>query len=180
MFLHLRHHAQNSLDGVDRDLLRKAVAAGLRNEDGRARSTIADVYKHAQLRGNRTSAPAILDAAAKPAPSGEMFADGIRIAGLEVLAAHHIAEGIPACTDYILNQNIWASQIRTPEILKILVSYGAHAKSAIPQLKQAAEMFDKGEENFPKHMSVQKAADVRKAITEIEAATDKPELRRIR
>lgn len=46
--------------------------------------------------------------------------------------------------------------------------------------KDGAEIFDKGEENFPKPMSVQKAADVRKAITEIEAATGKPELRRIR
>lgn len=109
-----------------------------------------------------------------------MFADGIRLAGLEVLAAHHVAEGIPACTYYLLNQNIWASQIRTPEILKIFVSYGAHAKSAIPQLKQGAEMFDKGEKGFPKHMTLQKAADVRKAIAEIEAATDQPERRRIR
>ena len=109
-----------------------------------------------------------------------MFADGIRIAGLELLAAHHVAEGIPACTDYLLNQNWWDSQVRTPEILKILVSYGAHAKSAIPELKQAAEMFDKDESGFPKHMSIQKAADVRKAISQIEAATDTPELRRIR
>jgi hypothetical protein len=171
---------RNSLDGVDRELLRKAVAAGLRNEDGRARSDIAEVYKLLSYAEIEPLLPAILDAASKPAPSGEMFADGIRIAGLQVLAAHHIAEGIPACTDYILNQNIWASQIRTPEILSILVSYGAHAKSAIPQLRQAAEIFDKGEGSFPKHMSVQKAADVRKAIAQIEAATDKTELRRIR
>jgi hypothetical protein len=37
----------------------------------------------------------ILDAVAKPAHSGEMFADGIRIAGLVVLAAHHIFESSP-------------------------------------------------------------------------------------
>ena len=171
---------KNSLEGVDRALLNKAVAAGLRNEDGRARSSIAGVYKMLSFEEIRPLLPAILDAAAKPAPSGEMFADGIRIAGLEVLAAHHVAEGIPACTFYLLNQNIWASQIRTPEILKVLVSYGAHAKSAIPELQQAAEMFDNGESGFPKHMTIQKAADVRKAIAQIEAATDKPELRRIR
>ncbi len=171
---------KSSLDGVDRALLNKAVAAGLRNQDGRARSNIAGVYKMLSYKEIEPLLPAILDAAAKPAPSGEMFADGIRIAGLEVLAAHHIAEGIPACTDYLLNQNIWASQIRTPEILKILVSYGAHAKSAIPQLKQAAEIFDKCEGNFPKHMSIQKAADVRKAIADIEASTEKTEVRRIR
>lgn len=174
------HMLSRSLDGVDRNQLRKAITSGLRNEDGRARSTITYIYKHLSPDEIQPLLPAFLEAAAKPAPSGEMFADGIRIAGLEVLAAHHVAEGIPAITDYILNQNIWASQIRTPELLKILVSYGAHAKSAIPRLKEAAELFDKGEGNFPKHMSVQKAADVRKAIAEIEAATDKPELRRIR
>jgi len=171
---------KNSLDGVDRKQLNKAVAAGLRNEDGRARSDIAGVYKMLSYKEIEPLLPAILDAVAKPAPSGEMFADGIRLAGLEVLAAHHVAEGIPACADYILNQNIWASQVRTPEILKILVSYGAHAKSAIPQLKQAAEAFDIGDGNFPKHMSIQKAADVRKAIAEIESSVDKPELQRIR
>ena len=87
---------------------------------------------------------------------------------------------IPACTFYLLNQNIWDSQVRTPEILNTLVSYGAHAKSAIPELKQAAEMFDKGEVGFPQHMTIQKAADVRKAITEIEAATEAPKLVRIK
>lgn len=170
---------KNSLEGVDRAKLAKAIAAGLRNEDGRARSSVAHMYKLLSFEEIQPLLPAILDAAAKPAPSGEMFADGIRVAGLEILAAHHIAEGIPAITDYILNQNKWASQIRTPELLKILVSYGANAKSAIPELRKAEEIFDKGEKNFPKHMSVGKAADVRKAIADIEAATETPKLIRI-
>lgn len=171
---------KNSLDGVDRELLRKAVAAGLRNEDGRARSDIANIYKMLSYGEIVPLLPAILDAAAKPAPSGEMFADGIRIAGLQILASHHIAEGIPAIIDYIRSQNKWASQERTPELLKILVSYGAHAKSVIPELKEIAETFDKGEKDFPKNLSIQKAGDVRKAIAQIEAATEKPDLRNIR
>lgn len=171
---------RNSLDGVDRALLGKAIAAGLRNEDGRARSSISGVYKKLSYGEIRPLLPAILDAAAKPAPSGEMFADEIRLAGLDVLAAHHIEEGMAACVDYLLDQNIWASQIRTPEILKILVTYGANAKPFIPRLMEAAEKFDKGEPGFPQHMTVQKAADVRKAIAEIEASTETPELRKIR
>jgi hypothetical protein len=169
-----------SLDGVDRKQLRNAITAGLLNEDGRARSTVSFIYKHLSADEIEPLLPAILEASSKPAPSGEMFADGIRVAGLEVLAAHHVAEGIPACTDYILNQNMWASQIRTPEILKILVSYGAHAKSAIPELRKAAEIFDKCEADFPKDMSVQKAADTRKAIADIESSTHNPKLRHIR
>ena len=34
-----------SLDGVDRDQLRKAVAAGLKNQDGRSRGTIGGIYQ---------------------------------------------------------------------------------------------------------------------------------------
>ena len=171
---------RNSLDGVDKDLLNKAVVAGLRNEDGRARSTVANVYKLLAYEGIGPLLPAIMDAVAKPAPSGEMFSDGVRIAGLQVLASHHVAEGIPACAEYIREQNKWASEKRTPEILKILLSYGANAKSAIPHLRETAAGFDKGEENFPKHLSVQKAAALREAIASIEASEEKAELRKLR
>ena len=171
---------RNSLDGVDRDLLRKAVAAGLQNEDGRARSTTAGIYKQLSFAEIEPLLPAILDAVVTPAPSGEMFSDGVRIAGLEVLAAHHIAEGIPACADYIREQNKWASEHRTPQILKILLSYGAHAKSVIPHLEETTALFDKGEENFPAHLSKQKAANLREAIASITAATESPKLRKLR
>lgn len=171
---------KNSLEGVDRKQLSKAVAASLRNEDGRARSTTAGIYKLLSYEEVEPLLPAIMDAVTKPAPSGEMFADGVRIAGLQVLAAHHIAEGIPACADYIRNQNKWASENRTPEVLKIFDSYGVHAKSAIPHLTETAAMFEKGEPNFPKPLSLRKAAAVREAIARINAATESPELRKIR
>ncbi len=179
-FFVFEHMLRGSLNGVERDQLSKAVLAGLRNEDGRARSTITHIYKNLSKEEIQPLLPAILEASAKPAPSGEMFSDGIRIAGLEILAANNVAEGIPACMDYILNQNIWASQVRTPELLKILVSYGVHAKSVIPQLKQAAEIFDKGEPGFPQSMTESKAAATRKAIADIEASTHNPELQTIR
>jgi hypothetical protein len=170
---------KKSLEGVDRDLLAKAVAAGLRNQDGRARGAIGGIYGQLSYEEIKPLLPAIHEAIMTPAPSGEMFADGVRIAGLEVLASNHIAEGIPACAEYIRGQNKWASEKRTPELLKILVSYGANAKSAIPELRKAAEIFDSGEKDFPKRLSADKAADVRKAVAEIEAASEKPELRRI-
>ena len=81
VFFHLRPMLANSLDGVDRDLLRKAVVAGLRNEDGRARSSITGIYKMLSFEEIEPLLPAILDAVAKPAPSGEMFADGFASLG---------------------------------------------------------------------------------------------------
>ena len=70
-------------------------------------------------------------------------------------------------------------QKRTPELTKILVSYGAHAKAIIPEVKSIADNFAAGEPDFPKNLSLQKAAAVRDAIREIEISTDHPELIRI-
>lgn len=171
---------KNTLDGVDRDKLHKAISAGLHNEDGRARSTVSAIYKKLSFEEIKPLLPAILDAVATPAPSGEMFADGVRVAGLEVLASHHITEGMAACADYIRTQNKWASQNRTPELLKILVQYGANAQSVLPHLRETTAMFDSGEKDFPKKLSEQKAAAMREAIAAIEASKDKPKLQSIR
>jgi hypothetical protein len=40
-------------------------------------------------------------------------------------------------------------------------------------------MFDKGEVNFPKSLSKEKAKTVREAIEKIEASKDRPKLRRL-
>jgi hypothetical protein len=171
---------KNSLEGVDKVALHKAILAGLRNEDGRARSTVSGIYKRLGYEEIKPLLPAILDAVVTPALSGEMFADGVRIAGLEVLASNHIAEGIPACADYIRAQNKWASEKRTPQILKILLSYGANAKSVVPHLEETAKIFDAGEKAFPKNLSVQKAAMIREAIAAINASTENPKLKSLR
>ena len=168
-----------SLAGVDRQQLFQAVRAGLKNDDGRARSDFGSVYRNLSTDEIKPLLPAILQAVVEPSPSGEMFADGIRVEGLRVLAAHHVEEGLRACVDYIRNQNPWASQKRTPELTKILVSYGAHAKAVIPELKNIADNFAAGEPDFPKNLSLQKAAAVRDAIRELETSTDHPELIRI-
>ena len=89
-------------------------------------------------------------------------------------------EGIKACVDYTRTQNPWASEKRTVELMKILQSYGARAKPAIPELKKIADTFAKGEVDFPKNLSLQKAAAVREAIGEIESSEENPELIRIR
>lgn len=165
-----------SLDGLDREALYTAVRAGLRNEDGRARGSIGSIYQNLSYEEIKPLLPAIQRAIIEPAPSGIMFADGIRIEGLRVLAKHHVRGGIDACVKYIRTQNPWASEKRTPELLNILLTYGAHAKSAIPELKQIADDFADGEENFPPKLSRDKAEAVRETITAITASDDYPEL----
>jgi len=114
-----------------------------------------------------------------PAPSGEMFADGVRLEGLQVLTAHHIEEGIQACVDYARTQNLWGSEKRIIVLMDILRTYGARAKPMIPQLQQMADTISKGEKQFPMNLSLQKAQVIRETILKIEASTDSAELIRI-
>jgi hypothetical protein len=170
---------KKNLEGVDRDKLRTAIARGLQNQDGHARSVVSRIYERLTFEEIEPLLPAILDAVVNPAPSGEMFADGVRLAGLKLLAAHHIEEGLIACADYVRSQNPWGSQKRIEEILPMLLEYGAHAQRVIPQLRDTAEYFEEREADFPKKLSLQKAAAVRETIARIEASTDRPVLKRI-
>jgi HEAT repeat protein len=169
-----------SLEGVDRPALYKAVRAGLKNEDGRARGSIGSVYRHLSLEEIKPLLPAIHEAIVQPAPSGEMFADEIRVEGLRLLSQQQVEEGITACVNYTRDQNPWASEHRTPELMKILVSYGTQAKSVIPELKKLADYFDKDEKDFPRELMLIKARSVRETIAAIQASTDSPELIRIK
>ena len=168
-----------SLEGVDRPALYMAVRAGLKNEDGRARGSIGSVYRHLSLEEIKPLLPAIHEAIVQPAPSGEMFADGIRVEGLRLLSQHHIEEGMNALVIYTRDQNPWESQIRTPELMKILLTYGTHAKVVIPELIKISHYFEKEEKDFPRALMRMKAKSVRDTITAIEASTDAPKLVRI-
>lgn len=168
-----------SLEGVDEELLYKAVRAGLKNQDGRARGSLGSVYRNLSSEKIKPLLPAIYQAIMEPAPSGEMFADSIRVEGLRLLAKHRVEEGITACVKYTREQNPWASQERTPELMKVLLTYGTHAKTVIPDLEKLAIYFEKDEKNFPRHLMLQKAKSVRETIQAIEASTETPDLSRI-
>ena len=168
-----------SLDGVDREALYKAVRAGRTNQDGRARGSLGSVYRNLSAEDIKPLLPAIYQAIIEPAPSGEMFADSIRVEGLRLLAKHRIEEGISACVKYTRDQNPWDSQERTPELMKVLLSYGTHAKSVIPELTKIGDYFEKDEKDFPKELMLMKAKCVRETIHAIEASTESPQLIRL-
>jgi HEAT repeats len=165
-----------SLDGVVPEALQRAVRAALQNQDGRARSSLASVYRNLSATEIAPLLPAIYQAVVEPAPSGEMFADGVRVEGLRVLAKGRIEEGIAACVRYAREQNPWASEKRTPEIMAILLGYGAHAKVVVPELRALADYFEKEEPDFPRELMKKKAQCVRETIALIEASTELPEL----
>jgi hypothetical protein len=169
-----------SLEGVDRQQLYQAVRAGLKNQDGRARGTLTSVYRNLSAAEIKPLLPVILQAVEEPAPSGEMFADEVRVEGLRVMASLHVEEGIKTCVDYMRNQNPWDSQERIHELVKVLVSYGADAQGMIPELERLAADFSRGEPDFPKELSLRKAAAVREAIAKIKASKERAELIRIK
>jgi hypothetical protein len=161
---------------ADRKALYNAVRMGLQNQDGRARSSISTLYESMSLEELKPLFPAIMEAVMKPAPSGEMFADQIRVEGIRVMAKHKIREGIPACVTYIREQNPWASEKRTEELMQILLTYGNQSKPFIPQLKKIADYFEKDEPDFPQHLMILKAKYVRDTIAAIEQSTESPRL----
>ena len=125
---------KGSLEGVDHEALLNAVRAGLNNEDGRARGTLTTVYKNLSYEGIEPLLPAIHRAVVEPAPSGIMFADGIRLSGLEILAQHKIKEAMPLCLE-VMELDRWGSKKRIPSCLQALQLYGGAAKELVPKLK---------------------------------------------
>jgi hypothetical protein len=124
-----------SLDGVDQRLLYAAVKAGLQNEDGRARGSIGSVYRNLSYEGVEPLLPAIYQAVIEPAPSGIMFADGIRLSGLEILAQHRIEEGLPVCIS-LIDTDRWGLGNRIKRCLEVIRQYGGAARTEIPRLRQ--------------------------------------------
>jgi hypothetical protein len=127
-----------SLDGVDRDLLLKAVRLGLRNEDGRARGDVGSIYQRLSYEEIRPLLPAIREAIIKPAPSGEMFSDGIRLKGCEILAKHRIRDGMEL-TLQLFDLDRWGKGPRLKRCFEILASYGPAAKPIVPKLREVEQ-----------------------------------------
>lgn len=161
------------IDRVDTDLLRKAITAGLQNQDGRARGAIGGVYDRLTYPEIKPLLPAIHEAIVKPAPSGIMFDSGIRLAGLELFAKHRIREGIPLCID-VMEIEKWGKQARIAKCLQILEKYGAAAKTELPRLRQL-------EKDLVAHSEAKGLANhittLRKIIAKLEQAGEPDELR---
>jgi hypothetical protein len=131
---------RGSLEGVDREDLYRAVRVGLANEDGRARGALGTVYRNLSYEEIEPLWPAIIEAVAKPAPSGIMFADGIRLSGLELLAKYHHKEGLDYFFD-VMGIDRWGQGSRVTRCLKILQSYGGAAKPLLPQLLEIEQQY---------------------------------------
>ena len=162
-----------SLDDVDRELLLPAVQAVLRNEDGRARGTVGSVYSQLSYKEIKPILPAVHQAIVEPAPSGVMFASGIRLRGLELLAKHRIREGLPLCVT-VMEPEKWGKKSRITRCLKILRSYGGAARSQLPALLELEQRLLQHRES---KMLAPVINDLRVTMAAIEAAPPETPLR---
>jgi len=167
---------KQSLEGLDRKLLNKAVVAGLHNQDGAARGVVGSIYQKLTYEEIKPLLPAIREAIVIPAPSGEMFDSEVRMSGLKLLAKFQIAEGMELIADFARTQNRHSSESRLVGIMELLKTYGANARRVIPQLEANIRYFENEEVDFPHKLSLQKAECVRQTIAAIEASTEKPPL----
>jgi hypothetical protein len=156
----------DSLDGVDRKLLDPAIQAILENNDGAARGSLARIYDKLTERDLAALMPAILKAIRDLAPSNEMFGDGIRLAGLDLVSRLHIREGMPLCVS-VIEPNRWGGGKRLPKCLECLARYGTHAKEVLPRLKDMRRNLGLLGGN---------ATLIDKAIADIESSTASPTL----
>jgi len=152
---------QHSLVGVDRKLLYPAMEALLQNDDGLARYGLAPYVQKLTDRDLAVMLPAIVKAVETMSPTDEMFADGIRTAGLDLLTSRHIREGMDLCVSTLE----WRWGLQWEKRMEYLMRYGSYAKDVLPQLrKKRPDNSPDGAKSFDKY------------IAAIEAKTDAPTL----
>jgi hypothetical protein len=164
-----------SLEGVDRALLFRVVEKLLKNDDGRARGCISSIYDKLTFEEIEPLIPAIHRAIIEPAPSGVMFASGIRLRGIKFLVKHRIREGMALCIE-TMDIESWGKNRRIGEGLKMLKGYGAAAKAVLPELK---ELMAKLRAHREKKMMAPHIKTIEKMIADLQRAEDVPRLRSI-
>jgi HEAT repeat protein len=162
----------DSLEGVDRELLYPAIRSVLENDDSAARGSLGRTYGKLTDRDAVALMPAILKAIQQLAPSNEMFGDGIRLAGLDLVSRLHVREGMPLCIS-VIELDRWGSGKRLPKCLEYLGRYGVHAKEILPQLQEMRQNFVKTDRKREQSDEV-KLLD--KAMAEIAASKAEPKV----
>ena len=164
---------RTSIKEIDPNMLHTAIRAALKNPDSRARGQLSETFKLLSLEDVRALGPDILAAIKESAPANTMFADGIRDAGLNVLAKYHFREAMALCLE-TMEIETWGKSRRITSHLKTLQSYGGAAKEVLPLLDKLDKDLRKHREAKMLAPQIELLQEVRSAIV---TATEQPELR---
>jgi len=124
----------DSVEGIDRDLLFPSIKRLLASDDGFCGWAMCSIFKSLSTAELKSLLPDIVRIAAETQPSGEMFAQDLRVEAFKFLAANKIPEGLPAFIKYFQTQNGWGC--KTTVLLPLLKQYGPAARPILPQLKE--------------------------------------------
>lgn len=159
-----------SLDGVDRKLLYPAVQSLLQNDDSVVRGSVKKAFDRMTDSDLAQMLPALAKAVERLAPSNEMFGDGIRLAGLDLLSRLHIREGMALCVT-VMEPDRWGAGKRVEPCIQFLQRYGTHAKSVLPQLREIRTQLAAPADKNSKSKQVEQ---MDKCIAAIESSTATP------
>jgi hypothetical protein len=161
---------EDSLEGVDRAQLYPALQSLLKHEDSIARGSASKAFAKLTDADVVALLPDIVKAIQPLAPSNEMFADGVRLAGLDLLARLGIREGMALCVA-VMEPERWGERNRTKTCLTYLQRYGTHAKEMLPKLQEARAYLA-----TVKKVPADYLAEFDKAVAAIANSTSKPTL----
>lgn len=161
---------EDSLEGVNRAQLYPALQVLLQHEDSIARGSAAKTFAKFTDADAVALLPDIVKAIERIAPSNEMFADGVRLAGLDLLSRLGIREGMALCVA-VIEPDRWGERNRTRPCLTYLQRYGAHAKEWLPKLNEIRNHLA-----TVKKAPAETLAQFDKAIAAIASSTARPTL----
>ncbi len=131
------------IDQLDRTLLIPAIKSILQNPNGAARSTVSSVYDNLTEDDLKQLWGAIYYAVKYPAPSGVMFAGGVRVNGVKLMAEHNIKEGLEVGAPYVLRTPAWGAWARGLGGIPALQPYGNAMKEFFPDIEEFYKRVEK-------------------------------------
>jgi len=170
---------ERDMKGVDQALLVPAIKKMIRNEDGLTRSFVARAIRMMSFEELSPLGSDLVWGLKNPAPSGIMFNADIRETCMNVLVKYRFREAIPYVAEYVRTMKQHGSEDRIYRVMDTLKSYGAAAKSTLPELYKTREYY---EENlgpgkpleFPQWALDKYMKGLNEGIKAIEEATETP------
>lgn len=139
-----------SLDGVDRAKLVPAVQSLLTHEDSVPRAAAGRTFKNLTDHDLVALLPDIARAIEKIAPSNEMFGDGVRLAGLDLLSRLGIREGMALCVS-VIRPDRWGSKDRIRGCLNSLQDCRQPRKGSAAEIAGNTHLPGHGQEGQCRH-----------------------------
>ncbi len=155
---------------MDRAQLYPALQALLHHEDSIARGGASRTFNKLTDADVVALLPDIVKAIQQLAPSNEMFADGVRLAGLDLISRLHLREGMELCVSTI-EPDRWGEKNRTKDCLKLSPALRHPRQGDAAKTRRDPSLPREREEGFADHLQM-----FDQGVAAIESATATPTL----